>query len=224
MLGRAKLISLITLNSSGPKFNLVLIIIIISLSIKLIIVYIKSRKTQSHNIKYCYRFSRKYLLSVNMWVEKHNRGTTSSTYCKGLRETQILLQALKKVWILFKLKFRYKTRIRASSYFGENLDVFRTKIRATRTFFRPYSYLMFVISTYFIKICTFFQFKDITFYIRLENLSVFPISQYDILELKRHENYENRLTTAILAMTLALSGCACANNKEKKDEKAVNKD
>lgn len=83
---------------------------------------------------------------------------------------------------------------------------------------------MFVISTHFIKICTFFQFKDITFYIRLENLSVFPISQYDILELKRHENHENRLTTAILAMTLALSGCACANNKEKKDEKAVNKD
>ena len=30
--------------------------------------------------------------------------------------------------------------------------------------------------------------------------------------------------TAILAMTLALSECACANNKEKKDEKAVNKD
>lgn len=77
---------------------------------------------------------------------------------------------------------------------------------------------------YFIKMCPFFQLKDITFYIRLENLSVFPISQYDILELKRHENYENRLMTAILAMTLALSECACANNKEKKDEKAVNKD
>lgn len=34
---------------------------------------------------------------------------------------------------------------------------------------------------------------------------------------------KNRLMTAILAMTLAFSGCACANNKEKKNEKAVNK-
>ena len=31
----------------------------------------------------------------------------------------------------------------------------------------------------------------------------------------------NRFMTAILAMTLALSGCACANNKENKDEKVV---
>lgn len=33
----------------------------------------------------------------------------------------------------------------------------------------------------------------------------------------------NRLMTAILAMTLTLSGCACANSKEKKDEKVVHR-
>ena len=34
---------------------------------------------------------------------------------------------------------------------------------------------------------------------------------------------KNRLMTAILAMTLALSGCACTNTKEKKEEKVVHK-
>lgn len=34
----------------------------------------------------------------------------------------------------------------------------------------------------------------------------------------------NRFMIAVLSTTLLLSGCACANNKEKKDEKAVNKD
>lgn len=31
-----------------------------------------------------------------MWVEKHTRRMISYTYCKDLRETQILLYALKK--------------------------------------------------------------------------------------------------------------------------------
>lgn len=35
---------------------------------------------------------------------------------------------------------------------------------------------------------------------------------------------KNRFIIAVLSTTLLLSGCACANNKEKKDEKAVNKD
>ena len=41
----------------------------------------------------CKDCGRKYLLSVNMWVEKHIRGMTSCTYCSGLRmrETHILL-------------------------------------------------------------------------------------------------------------------------------------
>ena len=41
----------------------------------------------------CKDCGRKYLLSVNMWVEKHNRGMTSCTYCSGLRmrETHVLL-------------------------------------------------------------------------------------------------------------------------------------
>ena len=41
----------------------------------------------------CKDCGRKYLLSVNMWVEKHIRGMTSCTYCNGLRmrETHILL-------------------------------------------------------------------------------------------------------------------------------------
>ena len=41
----------------------------------------------------CKDCGRKYLLGVNMWVEKHNRGITSCTYCKGLRmrETHVLL-------------------------------------------------------------------------------------------------------------------------------------
>lgn len=34
---------------------------------------------------------------------------------------------------------------------------------------------------------------------------------------------KNRLMTAILAMTLVLSGCACTNTKEKKEEKVVHK-
>lgn len=46
----------------------------------------------------CKDCGRKYLLSVNMWVEKHIRGMTSCTYCSGLRmrETHVLLQAYKK--------------------------------------------------------------------------------------------------------------------------------
>ena len=41
----------------------------------------------------CKDCGRKYLLSVNMWVEKHTRGMTSCTYCSGLRmrETHVLL-------------------------------------------------------------------------------------------------------------------------------------
>lgn len=41
----------------------------------------------------CKDCGRKYLLSVNMWVEKHIRGMTSCTYCSGLRmrETHVLL-------------------------------------------------------------------------------------------------------------------------------------
>lgn len=41
----------------------------------------------------CKDCGRKYLLNVNMWVEKHIRGMTSCTYCSGLRmrETHILL-------------------------------------------------------------------------------------------------------------------------------------
>lgn len=41
----------------------------------------------------CKDCGRKYLLSVNMWVEKHTRGMTSCTYCNGLRmrETHVLL-------------------------------------------------------------------------------------------------------------------------------------
>ena len=41
----------------------------------------------------CKDCGRKYLLTVNMWVEKHIRGMTSCTYCNGLRmrETHILL-------------------------------------------------------------------------------------------------------------------------------------
>ena len=62
----------------------------------------------------CKDCGRKYLLSVNMWVEKHIRGMTPCTYCNGLRmrETHVLLQALKKYeffvnsyffWVLFIL-------------------------------------------------------------------------------------------------------------------------
>lgn len=41
----------------------------------------------------CKDCGRKYLLNVNMWVEKHIRGMTSCTYCSGLRmrETHVLL-------------------------------------------------------------------------------------------------------------------------------------
>lgn len=41
----------------------------------------------------CKDCGRKYLLGVNMWVEKHIRGMTSCTYCSGLRmrETHVLL-------------------------------------------------------------------------------------------------------------------------------------
>ena len=35
---------------------------------------------------------------------------------------------------------------------------------------------------------------------------------------------KNRFIIAVLSTTLLLSGCTCANSKEKKDEKAVNKD
>jgi protein involved in sex pheromone biosynthesis len=35
---------------------------------------------------------------------------------------------------------------------------------------------------------------------------------------------KNRFIITVLSTTLLLSGCACANSKEKKDEKVVNKD
>lgn len=62
-----------------------------------------------------------------MWVEKHTRRMISYTYCKDLRETQILLYALKKYGFCLNQSLDIRQElglalilVKISTYFEQN--------------------------------------------------------------------------------------------------------